>query len=174
MITRWFFGLIICAAFAIGVYYFYDLWTNFQYQQAEVEYLETELRNYEKLERMYEEQEEKVAALQGLWDEIENAGMTPEQWRTYSLSVSRNLNWQQLERLMRLASNDIRGEGEYWFMPNRLRVSRVVEEGARAREGQEGQEGGVTLTAEQGGAETEVQMFYQTNMSGNFLIPKNK
>lgn len=168
MIARWFIGLVICAAFAVGVYYFYDLWTDFQHQQAEVAYLQAEMRSYDRLERMYVEQEKKVEALRNLWGEIEDVGLTPDDWRTYSLSVSRNLNWQQLERIMRLASNDIKGQGQYWFMPNRLRVTRVVEKGGS------GEEGGVTLTAEQGGTETAVEMFYQTNMQGNFLIPKKQ
>jgi hypothetical protein len=170
VIARWLIGLIVCAAFAAGAYYFYYAWTDFRYQKAEVAYLESEMRNYDRLERMYQEQEQKLEALKVLWSEIEQVGLAPEDWRVYSLSVTRNLDWQELERLMSLASNDIRGEGQYWFKPGSLRVTRVVEEGAGNDSGEEG----VTIKAEQDGRETEVKMFYQTNMNGSFLIPKDR
>lgn len=168
MIARWLIGLVICAAFAYGVYNFYELRADFQYQQAELEFMQSEIKKFEQLERMYNDQEEKVAALAELWGDIEAAGLTPDQWRSYSLSVSRNLNFQQLERIMRLASNDFQREGGYWFKPDRLRVSRVVEKAT------EGEGEGLTLTAEQGGVEEQVEMFYQTTMTGNFLIPKKR
>jgi len=168
VIARWLIGLVISAAFALGVYYFYDLRSDFEYQQAEIEFLQSEIRQYEQLERMYTEQEEKVAALQELWEDIEAAGLTPEKWRSYTLSVSRNLNWQQLERVMRLASNEFEGQGGYWFRPERLRVSRVVEKAA------EGEGQGLALTAEQDGVEEQVEMFYQTTMTGKFLLPKQR
>jgi hypothetical protein len=160
--------LVISAAFALGVYYFYDLRSDFEYQQAEIEFLQSEIRQHERLERMYTEQEEKVAALQELWEDIEAAGLTPEKWRSYTLSVSRNLNWQQLERVMRLASNEFEGQNGYWFRPDRLRVSRVVEKAT------EGEEQGLALTAEQDGVEEQVEMFYQTTMTGKFLLPKQR
>jgi hypothetical protein len=158
-------GILVTAAFVIGVYYFYEYWNDFQYRQAEMAYLEKEMRNYQRLEAMYEEQARRLDELNRIWNRVEKSGLDRDLWRMYDLSVNRVLEWQQLESLMLIASNDITGDQIYWFRPQMFRVSRAVEE-TRQAPGQEGAIQGVDVG---GGL---VQQGYETLMTGRFIIRK--
>jgi hypothetical protein len=156
---RWIVSIVLSVAFAAGIVLAYQGWMDFRTSQAEIEFLKQEMRNYQKVERMYAEQEEKVVVVNALWEEIQDVGLAPANWLQYPLSIGRTMNWRDLERLLFLASNDPE-TGGYWFEPKLFRVTRVVV----APEG--GGEGG-----ENAGLPRQM---YETVMQGQFMIPKKK
>jgi len=163
---RWLFSIFITLAFAAGIYFFYQTWVGYNAQQAELQFLEQEQKNYERLKAQYAEQEEKVVLINSLWDEIEAVGLAPGNWVQYPLSIGRTVSWPEFERLLLLAGNN-QADAGYWFMPERLRVSRVI--GQPQGGGETGEP--VTITA-QGDEPILQDVRYDTSLQGKFMIPK--
>lgn len=163
---RWLFSILVTLAFAAGIYFFYQTWVGYNAQQAELAFLEQEQANYERLKVQYAEQEEKVVLINSLWDEIEVVGLAPDNWVQYPLSINRTASWMEFERLLLLAANK-QADAGYWFMPQRLRVSRVIGEPQAEGEGAEP----VTIVA-QGEDPLLQDVRYDTSLQGKFMIPK--
>ena len=162
---RWLICIFITLAFAAGIYFFYQTWVGYNTQQAELAFLEQELNRFDSVKAQYAEQEEKVALINSLWDEITSVGLAPRDWVEYPLSISRSLSWTEMEHLMLLAANN-QSEAGYWFMPERLRVSRVLSEVQTG-----GEEGAVVLADEDVAALPQTVSF-ETTLKGKFMIPK--
>lgn len=163
---RWLISILISVAFAAGIILYYQMFIEFKAGQAEIEILNQEMRDYQKLAKLYEEQEDKVVIVNALWGEIKKARLEPDNWMSYPLSMGKTLEWRDVEKMLLLAANKDM-DGNYWFKPDRLRISRVLV--VPETEGE-----GATGTAP-GSADLErkdaLQM-YDMEMSGSFLIPK--
>lgn len=159
---RWIVSIILSVAFAAGMVLSYQVWMDFRTSQAEIEFLKSEMQNYKRLEKLYEEQEQKVVVVNALWEEIQDVGLDPKNWLTYPLSIGRTMEWRELERLLYLASNDPE-KGGYWFSPSVLRVSRVVVAP---------DEGAANVAATDEGVLPK--QMYETVMQGRFMIPKKR
>lgn len=161
---RWLFSVLLSVAFAAGIYFFYQTWMDFQVGQAEIKFLQTEFAEYRKLEKQYREREERVIVVNALWHEIEKVGLAPDTWVKYPFSVSRTLDWTEMNNLLLLSGNDLRKHGGYWFKPQRLRVSKVLMQPAS----QEGGRGGAVEDAKF----VEPEERFETALTGTFMIQK--
>ena len=161
---RWLFSVFLSVAFAAGIYFFYQTWMDFQVGQAEIRFLQTEFAEYRKLEKQYQEREERVVVVNALWHEIEKVGLDPDAWVKYPFSVSRTLDWTEMNNLLLLSGNDLRKHGGYWFKPQRLRVSRVLLQPAS-------QDGGLE-DAPENAKFVEPQEGFETALTGTFMIQK--
>ncbi|WP_461210031.1 hypothetical protein [Desulfocurvus sp. DL9XJH121] len=163
---RWLISILISVVFAAGIILYYQMWKDIRSGQAEIEVLQNELRDYEKLADLYRQQEEKVVIVNALWGEIKNAGLEPDKWVKYPLSMSKTLEWKDVEKMMLLANNKPE-TSHYWFKPDRMLVSRVLvappDSGGQA-----------TAPAEADLAAPDTLQMYDMNISGTFLMPKEK
>ncbi|NJB67863.1 hypothetical protein GGQ74_001503 [Desulfobaculum xiamenense] len=167
---RWIVSVILSVAFAAGIVLFYQVWMDFRVSQAEIEFLNTEMQNYRRVEKLFAEQEEKVVVVNGLWEQIQQVGLAPDNWLLYPLSIGRTMEWRDLEKLLYLASNDP-DKGGYWFRPTALRVTRVVV----APESAEGTAPAQPPAGEKPAAGGPLpKQMYETVMQGEFMIPKNR
>jgi len=162
--VRWLFSVLLSVAFAAGIYFFYQTWMDFRVGQAEIRFLQTEFAEYRKLEKQYQEREERVVVVNALWHEIEKVGLDPDAWVKYPFSVSRTLDWTDMNNLLLLSGNDLRKHGGYWFKPERLRVSKVF---AQAGSQEEGGKAGAEKAKL-----VEPQERFETALTGTFMIQK--
>jgi hypothetical protein len=95
----------------------------------EFDALQAERGDYERLARQYDAEEQKVAAVNSLWTELQSVNLKPEDWTRFPLSVSKVLDWKDVERLLILSSNRLKDDPGYYFKPEMLRLSRVVVDG---------------------------------------------
>lgn len=165
---RWLISILISVAFAAGIILAYQMYIQVKAGQAEIEILNQEMRDYQKLTKLYEEQEDKVVIVNALWGEIKKAKLEPDNWLTYPLSMGKTLEWRNVEKMMLLAAN--KAEQNYWFKPQNLRIARVVvvpDEGSVQGEGMTG-----TAPGEANLERQDAVQMYDLEMSGTFLIPK--
>jgi len=161
---RWLISILISVVFAAGIILYYQMWKDIKAGQAEIVVLQQELKDYETLAGLYKKQEEKVVIVNALWGEIKQAGLEPDKWVKYPMSMGKTLEWRDVEKMMLLACN--KGKtGQYWFKPQRVVVSRVLVQP---------DSGGATGTApaEADLAATDALQMYDLNMTGSFLIQK--
>lgn len=166
---RWIVSILVSAAFMAGVVSYYTMWRDVQHAQVEAKALQRQINDYEKVERMYAEQREKLASVNRLWSEIESVGLHPKKWVEYPLSIGKTLAWNDLEKLMLLTANKQNGD-YYWFKSDAMRVTRVlqtIDSEGNAQAVSAGSEGEARLDAAQ-----EAVQRYETRLKGTFLIPK--
>lgn len=163
---RWLISILISVVFAAGIILYYQMWKDIQAGQAEIQALQQELQDYEKVARMYKEQEDKVVIVNALWGEIKKAGLEPGKWIEYPMSMGKTLEWRDVEKMMLLACNKDK-TGNYWFKPQQVVVTRVLVQP------EEGGEGGVAPAEADLGAADSIQM-YDMSMNGSFLIKKEQ
>ena len=163
---RWLISILISVVFAAGIILYYQMWKDIQTGQAEIQTLQQEIKDYNRVAKLYEEQEEKVVIVNALWSEIKNAGLEPGSWIEYPMSMGKTLEWRDVEKMMLLACNKDKSSN-YWFKPQRVVVTRVLvkpdEEGDTA-----------TAPAEGNLAAAGSMQMYDMNMTGSFLIKKEQ
>lgn len=165
---RWLVSILLSVAFAAGIILFYQVWTDFKYSQAEIKVLQQEMKDYKRVAKMYREQEEKIVIVNALWNEIRDAGLVPDNWLQYPLSLSKTLEWKEVEKMMVLASNKEEQNG-YRFKPVQFRVARVlVKKELSEEEAAQVDENAPVLERQ------DVEQMYELNMTGSFLIPKSE
>lgn len=163
---RWLISILISVAFAAGIILYYQVYIQFKSGQAEIEVLNQEMRDYQKLSKMYEEQEEKVVIVNALWGEIKKAKLEPGNWMNYPLQMGKTLEWRDVEKMMLLAANKER-DGDYWFKPERLRIARVLVVPEQGPDPEKGVAPGEANLETKGTLQR-----YDLEMAGTFLIPK--
>jgi hypothetical protein len=169
---RWLISILISVAFAAGIILYYQVYIDFKAGQAEIEILNKETQDYQKLAKLYQEQEEKVVIVNALWGEIKKAKLEPNNWVSYPLATGKTLEWRDVEKMMLLAANKTQDGGSYWFKPNQLRVTRVlVVPDQAATDGNETPASG-TAPAVANLERKDALQRYELDMSGTFLISK--
>jgi len=166
---RWLISILISVAFAAGIVLSYQMFIEFKAGQAEIDILNQEMRDYQKLAELYQEQEEQVVIVNALWNDIKEAKLEPDNWLSYPLTMGKTLEWRDVEKMMLLAANKDQ-DGNYWFRPNQLRISRILVVPDESAKGD-----GVETGTAPGSADLEQQdaiQMYDLEMSGSFLIPK--
>lgn len=170
---RWIFSTVVCVAFAAGLVLLFQSLQSYETAKAEIVTLQAEREDYDKLKDIYDVEEEKVAIVNALWDDLQKVDLKPEDWTTYPLSVSKVLDWKDVEKLMTLSSNRLDEAAGYYFKPEMLRISRVL---VKADEAAQDGEPSVSPQAVAAGGElglAPVQR-YDTTLRGAFLIPKSE
>lgn len=172
---RWLFSILICVVFAAGTILMFQALKDYETAKAEIVTLQAEQADYEALKGVYDAEEQKVAIVNALWDDLQNVNLKPSDWTMYPLAVSKVLDWKDVEKLLILASNRTSQEPGYYFKPEMIRVSRVVV--AQAKDGKE--QGGETLVTAEGAAKADALGLppiqkYDTTLRGAFLIPKSE
>ncbi|BBD08709.1 hypothetical protein [Desulfovibrio ferrophilus] len=166
---RWLISILISVAFAAGIILYYQMFIDFKAGQAEIEILNQEMQDYQKLAELYQDQEEQVVIVNALWNDIKEAKLEPDNWLSYPLTMGKTLEWRDVEKMMLLATNKDQ-DGNYWFRPNQLRISRVVVVPDKGTKGEDVETGTAPGSADLE-QKNSIQM-YDLDMSGTFLIPK--
>ncbi|MBU1001825.1 MAG: hypothetical protein KKE73_04815 [Proteobacteria bacterium] len=164
---RWLISILISVAFAAGIILYYQVYVDFKAGKAEIEILNKEMQDYQKLAKLYEAQEEKVVIVNALWGEIKKAKLEPDNWMSFPLTTGKTLEWRDVEKMMLLAANKDQ-EGSYWFKPNQLRVTRVLV----VPDAGEGAATSGTAPADADLERKDAVQRYELDMSGTFLISK--
>ena len=88
-------------------------------------------------------------------------GLLPDGWRSYPVSISRDLPWQDVAQTLLIASNALPRPGGYWFQPMTLRVARADVPRSPTRDGDKAGEQPVRPGAE----------LFHIDFQGHFLVP---
>ncbi len=168
---RWLVSIVVCVAFAAGAVLLFQSLGEYNTAKTQLLALQQERGDYERLARDYDTQEQRVAAVNSLWGELQSVNLKPGDWTRFPLSVSKALDWKDVERLLILSSNRLKDDPGYYFKPEMLRLSRVVvgQDGQPVTAG-ESAPGEAAAGAAAGLA--PVQKF-DTTIRGAFLIPKS-
>jgi len=167
---RWLVSIVVCVAFAAGAVLLFQSLAEYNTAKNQLVAFQQERGDYEGIARRYDEEERKVAVVNSLWDELQSVKLKPEDWTRFPLSVSKALDWKDVERLLVLASNHLKDTPGYYFKPETIRLARVV----LTQDGQPvtpGSEAPATEMGVQSEALLPVQK-YDTTIRGTFLIPR--
>lgn len=170
---RWIFSIVVCVAFAAGLVLLSQSLQAYETAKGDIVTLQAERSDYDKLKAIYDAEEEKVAIVNALWDDLQKVNLKPEDWTTYPLSVAKVLDWKEVEKLMVLSSNRLDQDAGYYFRPEMLRISRVlVNPEDQGQEGEPAAQAQAVATGEDPGL-LPLQK-YDTTLRGAFLIPKSE
>ncbi len=81
------------------------------------------------LERWYIEHQavqEKTRQWNQLWEKSVEAGLEPEKWQDYPVNIEDTFFPYEAESILRLLSNNINNEQNFWFIPGFIRVMPVI------------------------------------------------
>ncbi|HKK31983.1 MAG TPA: hypothetical protein VJ934_00270 [Desulfomicrobiaceae bacterium] len=152
----WVLTLIAAAALTASAVYCLHGLDRFLMSGAQVRVLGSEVRSLENAIDQAKRKQARVAEWKALLEEARRAGLRQDRWRTYPVSVSRELTWEELSTLVLIASNGKPRGDEYWFQPELLRVVRVMNE---SRGTEEQRKPGEALPE-----------MYRVRLKGDFLI----
>jgi outer membrane murein-binding lipoprotein Lpp len=158
MKTKFSFALTLVAVAALAASAVYCLrgLDRFVMTGAEVRVLNSEVRSLESAIDQAKRKQARVAEWKALLEEARRAGLRQDRWRTYPVSVSRELTWEELSTLVLIASNGRPRGDEYWFQPELLRVVRVMNTSGDANDRAQSGEGSPEM--------------YRVRLKGDFLI----
>lgn len=148
--------LIAALALCGAVVFFCTIFDRFEMATSETSVLQREVQSLQYAINQTRHKQKKVREWKGLLEAAEQAGLSQKGWRTYPVSVSRELTWDELSTLILIASNGKPRGGAYWFQPELLRVVRVMTE-----EGKDSQ-------AKKSGPPEEKH--YRVRLKGDFLV----
>ena len=110
------------------------MFDRFEMATSKAAVLRHEVRSLESAIEQTRHKQNAVREWKGLLDAAQKAGLSQKGWRTYPVSVSRELTWDELSTLILIASNGKPRGDAYWFQPELLRVVRVVTDGEKTNQ----------------------------------------
>ena len=122
----WIVTLAAVLALCVAAVFFCRMFDRFEMAASKGGVLQHEVQSLEHAIEQARHKQESVREWKGLLEAAQKAGLTQKGWRTYPVSVSRELTWDELSTLILLASNGKPRGDAYWFQPELLRVVRVV------------------------------------------------
>jgi len=138
--TYWIVTLGTAVALCAAVVFFCNIFDRFEMAASKGGVLQREVQSLEYAIDQARHKQKKVQEWKGLLKAAQKAGLSQNGWRTYPVSVSRELTWDELSTLILIASNGKPRGDAYWFQPELLRVVRVVtDEGKNNQDNESGQ-----------------------------------
>lgn len=170
---RWIISIIICVAFAAGLVLLSRSLQSYETAQARIVTLQAERADYEQLKKIYDEEEQKVAIVNALWDDLQKVNLKPDDWTSYPLDVAKVLDWKDVEKLLILSSNRLQQNPGYYFQPELLRISRVlVQPQAQPTDPDAPAQAPVEVATDGEAPGIPPAQKYDTTLRGAFLIPR--
>jgi len=129
--TYWIVTLVAALALSAAAVLYCRMLDRFEMAASKVGVLRHEVHSLESAIEQTRHTQNAVREWKGLLDAAQQAGLSQKGWRTYPVSVSRELTWDELSTLILIASNGKPRGDAYWFQPELLRVVRVVTGGEK-------------------------------------------
>ncbi len=145
-------ALTLCAA----AVFFCRSFDRFETAASQNGVLQREVQSLEYAIEQTRHKQEAVQEWKGMLAAARDAGLTQKKWRTYPVSVSRELTWDELSTLILIASNGKPRGDDYWFQPELLRVVRVATDEKN--------------NAPDASSDHPVAKHYRARLKGDFLI----
>ncbi len=158
--ARWLLTLTAVVALGAGAACFADALQRALRAGAQAAVLQREADGLEQALALAREEQPKIATWRQAAELARQAGLEPRKWRTYPVTISRDLAWEDVAGVVLIASNALPRPGEYWFQPATLRVVRA-EQAAPPRPSDAPVQAG-----------TQAPERYDMHFEGHFLIPE--
>ena len=126
MIRPWFMSLSCLTLFCIMLVVVMHSQGQIRQTRDYIRHLENTKAALERLDIEHQEAQNKMVQWNSLWETVVEAGLKPEKWEKYPVNIEDVFLLHEAEGVMRLLSNNLIKDRNYWFAPDFIQVNPVI------------------------------------------------
>ena len=126
MIRSWLMSLSCLSLFCITLVVAMQSYGQVRQTRDYIRHLENTKAALERLDIEHQEAQKKMMLWNQLWERTVEAGLKPEQWEEYPVNIDDVFLLHEADGVMRLLSNNIIKEQNFWFAPGFIQVNPVI------------------------------------------------